>query len=180
MARIGRLPIRLDGVEAKLEGRLLTVKGKLGQLSRELPEGAFVEVSDGDLVVKPDRRHKAWNARWGLVRALAANMVEGVRHGFSKTVEIHGVGYRAELKGKTLVLLLGYSHQVEYPLPEGLEAEVQGNKVTVKGADREKVGRFAAKLRQARPAEPYKGKGVRYLGEQIRRKAGKAGKAGAK
>lgn len=180
MARIGRLPIRLDGVAAKLDGRLLTVKGKRGELSRKLPEGALIELGDGEIVVKPDKRHKEWNARWGLVRALAANMVEGVREGFSKTLEIQGVGYRAEVRGKSLVMALGYSHQVEFPLPEGLEVQVEGNKVIVKGADREKVGQFAAKIRQARPAEPYKGKGVRYLGEHIRRKAGKAGKAGAK
>ncbi len=176
MSRIGRLPVLLpSGVEVNHSGDELSVKGPKGSLSARLPSMIRVEVADGELrFVRPDER-KQTRAFHGLARALAANMVKGVTEGFAKELAIEGVGYRAELKGKTLNLLLGFSHPVEVEIPEGLEVKVEGtNQIRVEGIDREQVGQFAAELRSIRPPEPYKGKGVRYADERIRRKVGKA------
>ncbi|PZO56819.1 MAG: 50S ribosomal protein L6 [Phormidesmis priestleyi] len=178
MSRIGKQPVPVpQGVTVTIEGQQVTVKGSKGQLSRELPsEIAFVQ--EGEEIVVT-RRNESRNAkqRHGLVRTLISNMVEGVSKGYEKKLEIQGVGYRASLQGQKLVMALGYSHPVEFEPPPGIQFAVEKNtSVTVTGIDKEIVGNTAARVRAARPPEPYKGKGVRYLGEQVRRKAGKAGK----
>jgi len=178
MSRIGKQPVPVPkGVTVTIDGQKVTVKGSKGELSRELPnEIAFVQ--EGDEIVCT-RKNESRNARQrhGLVRTLIANMVEGVSNGYEKKLEIQGVGYRASLQGQKLVMALGYSHPVEFDPPAGIQFAVEKNtSVTVTGIDKEVVGNTAARVRAARPPEPYKGKGVRYAGEQVRRKAGKAGK----
>lgn len=176
MSRIGRLPISLpSGVEVTHSGDALNVKGPKGALSARLPSMIAVEVAEGEVrFVRPDER-KQTRAFHGLARALAANMVKGVTEGFAKELAIEGVGYRAELQGQNLNLSLGFSHPVAVPVPKGLEVKLEGtNRIRVEGIDREQVGQFAAELRSIRPPEPYKGKGVRYADERIRRKVGKA------
>lgn len=180
MSRIGRLPIPLpDGVEVTREGRLLRVRGPKGTLEREIHPEMTVEQADGELrVTRPsdEPRHRALH---GLTRTLVNNMVVGVTTGFSKALEISGVGYRAQLQGDKLVLALGYSHPVEVTPPEGISFQVETpTKLSVSGADKELVGQMAAFIRARRKPEPYKGKGIRYAGEHIQRKAGKAGKVG--
>jgi len=180
MSRIGRMPIALpSGVEVTQEGRRLRVKGPLGTLEREIHPEITVEREDGALrVVRPSDqpRHRALH---GLTRTLVNNMVTGVTSGFSKGLEISGVGYRATLQGTKLVLALGYSHPVEVDPPTGIEFRVETpTRLAVFGADKELVGQVAAYIRSRRKPEPYKGKGIRYAGEQILRKAGKAGKVG--
>ena len=180
MSRIGRLPIPLpDGVEVTRDGRLLRVKGPKGTLEREIHPEMTVEQADGELrVTRPsdEPRHRALH---GLTRTLVNNMVVGVTTGFSKALEISGVGYRAQLQGDKLVLALGYSHPVEVTPPEGISFLVETpTKLSVSGADKELVGQTAAFIRARRKPEPYKGKGIRYAGEHIQRKAGKAGKVG--
>ncbi len=181
MSRIGRKPIPIpQGVEVKINGLTVTVKGPKGELTRTFPEGVTVAVQDGQIVVtriSDDRRHRAFH---GLTRALLANMVEGVTKGFEKKLEIEGVGYKAELQGKELVLWVGYSHPVRIqPLPGiSFVVDKSGREITVQGIDKELVGEMAARIRRVHPPEPYKGKGIRYAGEQIRRKQGKAGKIG--
>ena len=137
-----------------------------------------VKVEGAELTVERPNDQKQNRALHGLTRSLLANMVEGVSNGFSKVLEVNGVGYRAAVQGNTLNLTVGYSHPVEMPVPEGLTAEVNGNKITISGADKQKVGQFAAEVREKRPPEPYKGKGIKYADEHIRRKEGKAGKGG--
>ena len=180
MSRIGRLPITLPpGVEIDQQGRTLRVKGPLGQLQRDLHPEMKLERSDGELrVVRPsdEPRHRALH---GLTRTLVNNMVTGVTSGFTKGLEISGVGYRAQLQGEKLVLALGYSHPVEMVPPAGIEFRVETpTRLAVFGADKELVGHVAARIRSKRKPEPYKGKGIRYAGEQVLRKAGKAGKVG--
>jgi large subunit ribosomal protein L6 len=180
MSRIGRLPITLpQGVEIDQQGRTLRVKGPLGQLEREIHPEMKLERSDGELrVVRPSNepRHRALH---GLTRTLVNNMVIGVTSGFTKGLEISGVGYRAQLQGEKLVLALGYSHPVEMIPPPGIEFRVETpTRLAVFGADKELVGHVAARIRSKRKPEPYKGKGIRYAGEQVLRKAGKAGKVG--
>jgi large subunit ribosomal protein L6 len=180
VSRIGRLPIPLpDGVEVTREGRLLRVNGPKGTLEREIHPEMTVEQADGELrVTRPsdEPRHRALH---GLTRTLVNNMVVGVTTGFSKALEISGVGYRAQLQGDKLVLALGYSHPVEVTPPEGISFQVETpTKLSVSGADKELVGQTAAFIRARRKPEPYKGKGIRYAGEHIQRKAGKAGKVG--
>jgi len=180
VSRIGRLPIPLpDGVEVTRDGRLLRVKGPKGTLEREIHPEMTVEQADGELrVTRPsdEPRHRALH---GLTRTLVNNMVVGVTTGFSKALEISGVGYRAQLQGDKLVLALGYSHPVEVTPPEGISFLVETpTKLSVSGADKELVGQTAAFIRARRKPEPYKGKGIRYAGEHIQRKAGKAGKVG--
>ena len=180
MSRIGRLPVALpDNVEITQAGRRLSVKGPLGELSREIHPEMTIERADGELrVVRPsdEPKHRALH---GLTRSLVANMVTGVTTGFTKNLEIAGVGYRAQLQGEKLVLALGYSHPVEVTPPTGIEFRVDTpTRLAVFGADKELVGQTAAYIRQQRKPEPYKGKGIRYAGEQILRKAGKAGKVG--
>jgi large subunit ribosomal protein L6 len=180
MSRIGRMPIPLpDGVEVAQDGNRLTVKGPLGTLQRELHPEMSLEREDGMLrIVRPsdEPRHRALH---GLTRALVNNMVSGVTTGFTKNLEISGVGYRAQLQGQKLVLALGYSHPVEVDPPPGIEFRLETpTRLAVFGADKELVGQTAARIRSQRKPEPYKGKGIRYAGEQILRKAGKAGKVG--
>jgi large subunit ribosomal protein L6 len=180
MSRIGRMPIPLpDGVEVAQDGNRLTVKGPLGTLQRELHPEMSLEREDGMLrIVRPsdEPRHRALH---GLTRALVNNMVSGVTTGFTKNLEISGVGYRAQLQGQKLVLALGYSHPVEVDPPPGIEFRLETpTRLAVFGADKELVGHTAARIRSQRKPEPYKGKGIRYAGEQILRKAGKAGKVG--
>ena len=180
MSRIGRMPIPLpDGVEVKQEGSRVTVTGPLGTLERVLHPEMTLEREDGTLrVVRPtdEPRHRALH---GLTRSLVNNMVTGVTSGFTKNLEISGVGYRAQLQGSKLVLALGYSHPVEVDPPAGIEFRVETpTRLAVFGADKELVGQVAAYIRSQRKPEPYKGKGIKYQGEQILRKAGKAGKVG--
>ncbi|PLX83576.1 MAG: 50S ribosomal protein L6 [Desulfuromonas sp.] len=178
MSRIGKKPVEIpSGVKVGLDGNTLTVQGPKGNLSRELPSRALVEVEADQILIRPNPEERT-TAIQGLTRSLIANMVEGVSKGFEKVLEINGVGYRAELKGKALNLALGYSHPIEYPLPEGVSAEVEpkANRITVRGIDKEMVGATAAKIRSFRSPEPYKGKGIKYLDERIIRKAGKTGK----
>ena len=179
MSRIGKLPIAIPaGVDVKLEeGNLLTVKGPKGTLTRKLSADMNIAVEDNQIVVTRPNDLKKNKSLHGLTRALIYNMVTGVTEGYSKVLEINGVGYRATKAGNKLTLLLGYSHPVEMIDPEGVESIVEGtNKITVTGIDKEKVGQYAAEIRFKRPPEPYKGKGIKYSTEHIRRKVGKAGK----
>ena len=179
MSRIGRLQVAIPaGVEVKLEdGNLLTVKGPKGVLQRKLAEDMNIAVEAGQIVVTRPSDLKRYRELHGLTRTLIHNMVVGVTEGYQKVLEINGVGYRAAKSGKKLTLTLGYSHLVEMFDPEGIETVLEGqNKITVKGIDKEKVGQFAAEIRTKRPPEPYKGKGIKYADEHIRRKVGKTGK----
>jgi large subunit ribosomal protein L6 len=177
MSRIGRKPIPVpSGVTVTIDGSNVKVKGPKGELERRIRPEIGLEQADGELTVKRPSDSKEHRALHGLTRALVANMVEGVTDGYRKTLEIVGVGYRAEKKGKALVLNVGYSHIVEYPEPAGITLSTTGpTTVVVEGIDKEMVGQVAAEIRSVRPPEPYKGKGIRYQGEQVRRKAGKTG-----
>ena len=176
MSRIGKKPIVIPaGVKVALNGRAVKVEGPKGRLERELHDQVDVNIEADQIQVAP-KNLQSGGALQGLTRTLVANMVEGVTKGFSKSLEINGVGYRAELKGTVLNLALGYSHPVEYPLPAGVNAEVEKQtKITLTGIDKELVGATAAKIRSFRPPEPYKGKGIKYADERIVRKAGKTG-----
>lgn len=178
MSRIGKQPIEIPaGVELKIgENNMITVKGPKGTLEKTLPTGINIDVEDNTIVVTRPNDLKRNRAMHGLTRTLVANMVEGVTNGYSKQLEINGVGYRAQKQGNKLVLSLGYSHPVEMEDPAGIESVVEGNKITISGIDKEKVGQFAAEIRFKRPPEPYKGKGIKYVDEVIRRKEGKTGK----
>jgi large subunit ribosomal protein L6 len=178
MSRIGKAPIPVPGgVTVSLNGLDVSVKGPKGQLSRTLPEGVTVAQDGNTLVVSPSSDSRRSRERHGLCRTLVANMVEGVSQGFTRKLEIVGVGYRAAVQGKKLVVSAGYSHQVEMVPPDGVTFAVDGNTtVLVSGPDKELVGNEAAKVRAIRPPEPYKGKGIKYSGERILRKAGKTGK----
>ncbi|MDP8904888.1 MAG: 50S ribosomal protein L6 [Chloroflexota bacterium] len=182
MSRIGRMPIPIPaGVEVDLDANRITVKGPRGELSRELSPELRVVREDGNLRVERPSDDKRARELHGLTRTLVANMVTGVTTGYRKALEITGVGYRAQLVGRKLQLNLGYSHPVEIDPPAGISFEVETPvRLAVVGIDKELVGHVAAKVRSSRRPEPYKGKGVRYSGEQIRRKAGKAGKIGGK
>ncbi len=179
MSRIGKLPVEIPAnVEVKLaEGNFITVKGPKGTLERKLVDDMNIAVENGQVTVtRPSdlKRHKALH---GLTRTLIFNMIVGVTEGYTKTLEINGVGYRAAKKGNVLNLTLGYSHPVDMEDPEGITSTVEGqNKIIVSGIDKEKVGQFAAEIRAKRPPEPYKGKGIKYSDERIRRKVGKTGK----
>ena len=178
MSRIGKAPITLpDKVSVSLNGLAVTVKGPKGELSRTLPEGVQISQDGNTLVVSPSSENRRSRERHGLCRTLVANMVEGVSQGYTRKLEIIGVGYRAAVQGTKLVVSAGYSHQVEMVPPEGVTFAVEGNTtVFVSGANKELVGNEAAKVRAIRPPEPYKGKGIKYEGERILRKAGKTGK----
>ena len=182
MSRIGRLPITVpSGVDVTIDGRNVTVTGPKGTLSRSLHPDITVSREDGTLVVTRPTEQKTHKQLHGLTRTLVNNMVVGVTDGYRKGLEITGVGYRAALSGRKLQLNLGYSHQIEIDPPEGITFEVENpTRLAVVGIDKELVGQIAAKVRATRKPEPYKGKGVRYAGEYIRRKAGKAGKIGGK
>ena len=175
MSRVGRKPISIpSGVEVKVAGRRVTVKGPKGELSREMGEGLSLEIAGGNAQVRQSNVGRVAGALFGLTRALINNMVEGVSKGYQKTLEIHGTGYRAQVQGQKLVMNLGHSHPIEYPLPAGIQASVDQNKIVLVGIDKELLGQVCAEVRRFRPPEPYKGKGVRYLGEHVRRKAGKS------
>ena len=178
MSRIGKAPIPVPGgVTVSLNGLDVSVKGPKGQLSRTLPEGVTVAQDGNTLVVSPSSDSRRSRERHGLCRTLVANMVEGVSQGFTRKLEIVGVGYRAAVQGTKLVVSAGYSHPVEMVPPAGVTFSVENNtSVFVSGADKELVGNEAAKVRAIRPPEPYKGKGIKYEGEKILRKAGKTGK----
>ena len=182
MSRIGRLPIPVpSGVDVTIDGRNVTVTGPKGTLSRALHPDMTVSRQDGTIVVTRPTEQKTHKQLHGLTRTLVNNMVVGVTDGYRKGLEITGVGYRATLNGKKLTLNLGYSHPIEIDPPEGISFEVENpTRLAVVGIDKELVGQIAAKVRSTRKPEPYKGKGVRYSGEYIRRKAGKAGKIGGK
>lgn len=178
MSRIGKMPIAIPkGVQVTLKTGEITVKGPKGELHRALPTLVTVKTEGSQLVVTRDNDEQMSRARHGLVRALVNNMVTGVSVGFERKLEINGVGYRAEVAGDKITLALGYSHPVNYQLPKGISAKVDKNIVVLTGADRELLGQVAAKVRSFRPPEPYKGKGVKYIEETIKRKVGKTGAA---
>jgi large subunit ribosomal protein L6 len=179
MSRVGKQPIPIpSGVKVTRDGGQITVKGPKGELSMQLQPGIAVMEEDSVLTLKQERTDREGPAMYGLSRALLANMVKGVSEGFSRTLEIQGTGYRATMKGKSLELLLGFSHPIEFAVPKGIEITVESpTKVVVKGIDKQQVGQVAAVIRGFRPPEPYKGKGVRYEGEHVRRKAGKSASA---
>ena len=178
MSRIGKLPVAIpSGVKISLDGNKMTVAGPKGSLTQELHDRMSIAVETDQVVVTSPAMNKQDGALHGLTRALINNMVVGVTAGFQKDLEINGVGYRAEISGKTITFLLGYSHPVIYELPEGISVEiVKQTKLSVKGIDKQLVGSAAAKIRSFRKPEPYKGKGIKYADEHIMRKAGKAGK----
>ncbi len=178
MSRIGKNPIKIpDKVEVSVNGDEVVVKGPKGELSIKKNPALDVRVDDGSVVVSLKEDSRQNRAFWGLTRSLIANMVEGVLNGHQKSLEVEGVGYKVELKGNKLVMALGFSHPVEFEAPEGITFSVEKNKITVSGIDKALVGQTAANIRKLKKPEPYKGKGIRYEGEVIRRKAGK--KAGA-
>ena len=178
MSRIGRMPITIPaGVDVKIDGNVVTVKGPKGTLTETFHSGISIKNEGGFIVVERPNDDKEYRALHGLTRTLIANMVEGVTNGFSKTLEIVGVGYKATLANKTLTLALGYSHPIIFKEENGITFEVpNSNVVIVHGIDKQAVGQIAAQIREKRPPEPYLGKGVKYSGEKIRRKAGKTGK----
>ncbi|MGI9479933.1 MAG: 50S ribosomal protein L6 [Hyphomicrobiaceae bacterium] len=178
MSRIGKRPVAVpDKVTATLEGQLIKVKGPKGELEFTVPDDVTIEQTDEGFVLNPVEDSKQSRSMWGMSRTMVANLMQGVSEGFTKTLEINGVGYRAAMKGKdTLQLSLGFSHEVLHKVPQGIDVAVAGNKqeiVTVTGIDKQKVGQVAAEIRAYRPPEPYQGKGVRYQGEYIFRKEGK-------
>ena len=179
MSRIGRKPITIpNGVTVTVDGSTVKVKGPKGELARTFEPSMKIGVENNEVTIERPNDDKRERALHGLTRALLANMVQGVTEGFKKTLEIVGVGYRAEKKGKNLVVSVGYSHPVNYPEPQGITLTTPApTTIVVEGIDKQQVGQVAAELREFRPPEPYKGKGIRYQGEQVRRKAGKtAGK----
>lgn len=180
MSRIGRKPVPIpDKVQVKIDGTEVTVKGPKGELYYKFPPEMVIRQEDGQVIVERPSDHRQHRALHGTIRALINNMVHGVSLGFEKTLVIEGVGYRAEMNGKTLVMYLGFSHSIPVEPPQDVEfvVEERGRVVRVRGIDKQVVGELAANLRKLRPPEPYKGKGVRYEDERVRRKAGKAGKA---
>jgi large subunit ribosomal protein L6 len=175
MSRVGQMPVEVPaGVVVRIEDRLVTVKGKLGELSLTLVDDVDLAREDDKLIVSPRKESQRARAMWGTTRSLLANIVHGVDQGFTIVLEINGVGYRAAIDGKELVLQLGYSHEIRYPMPEGITiASERPTHIAVSGADRQKVGQVAAQIRGYRKPEPYKGKGIRYQNEFVIRKEGK-------
>jgi large subunit ribosomal protein L6 len=175
MSRVGKYPVTIpSGVDVAIVGRTLTAKGKLGSMQLELSENVDAKVEDGKFAVAPKTKDREARMMWGTTRALVANMVEGVSKGYAKTMEIQGTGFRAAVTGPNLVINLGFSHDVVYPVPEGITITTpRPTAITVTGIDKRQVGQVAAEIRSYRPPEPYKGKGVRYDNEVIRRKEGK-------
>lgn len=180
MSRIGNQPVEIpSGVDVEIKGTHLKVKGPKGELQHTFPPVVVISMENDQVVVKPTSEEKFSRAMYGTARAVIGNMVTGVSEGFEKNLEIEGVGYRAEMEGKNLVLHVGFSHSVTVEPPEGITFEVgeRNREIKIEGYDKQVVGQIAAEIRKVRPPEPYKGKGIRYRGEYIRRKAGKAGKA---
>ncbi len=175
MSRVGSNPVTVpDGVTVELNGNIVTAKGKLGELSVTLTDDVKVEQADGQVTVTPLAQHKRARQMWGTARSVIDGLVIGVSEGFTKKLEINGVGYRAQIQGKDVVLQLGFSHEVRYPIPEGIKIEaVEQNQLIISGASKQRVGQVAAEIRSYRPPEPYKGKGVKYDDEFILRKEGK-------
>ncbi len=174
MSRIGKQPIKiLENVEVKIDGNSIMVKGPKGTLEQKLNEQIKVEVEDNFIKLTPLKKTDQSSALWGLMRALIANMIKGVSEGFEKKLEIVGVGYRAELEGEKIILNMGFSHLVKLLIPSGIIINVEKNFITISGIDKQLVGQFAADIRAVRPPEPYKGKGIKYTDEVVRRKAGK-------
>lgn len=177
MSRIGKLPIEIPpGVEVKVTGRDISVKGPLGSLKYQLPDEVGIEVEDKSITLTRQSDHRKHRSLHGLSRALIANMVQGVSKGFAKNLLVEGVGYKVQAKGDShITLSVGYSHPVEHAMPSGVTVAVEKNKIILKGIDKQKVGQTAAEIRKYRPVEPYKGKGIRYENERVRRKEGKTG-----
>ena len=176
MSRIGKMPIPIPkGVQVDLKDDLILVKGPKGQLQRKIHPKVKINAADGQIIVSVIEQSRESNAFQGLFRSLIANMVHGVSQGFEKSLEIVGVGYRAELSGRTATFYLGYSHPINFDLPEGVEAQIDRTRVTLTSIDKELLGQTAATIRGFRKPEPYKGKGVKYVDEVIKRKAGKTG-----
>jgi large subunit ribosomal protein L6 len=178
VSRVGKMPVTIPkGVEVKADASAVRVKGPKGELSTRVPAGLTVSVDDGVIRIARSNDEPQQRAFHGLLRSLVANSVEGVTKGFSKDLEIVGVGYKAEVKGKAVVFSLGYSHPVNFPIPDGISValDAKAGKITVSGADRQKVGQTAAEIRKLRVPDPYKAKGIKYANEVIRRKVGKAG-----
>ncbi|MEO0412335.1 MAG: 50S ribosomal protein L6 [Pseudomonadota bacterium] len=175
MSRIGKQPIAVpSGVTINVDGNNLEVKGPKGLLAMTMLDEITLELKEGEVVVHPKSKAKSARSAWGMSRTLVANLVEGVTQGFTKKLEINGVGYRAQMKGKSLNLQLGYSHDIDYPAPEGIDIKTPDQTtIEISGIDKQKVGQVAAEIRSFRPPEPYKGKGVKYEGEYIFRKEGK-------
>ena len=181
MSRIGKLPVAVpDGVKVEIANQVVKVNGPKGNLEAKFSTAVEISLSDAQLIVKPKAGDPKGPSQYGLARTLLANLVIGVSEGFSKQLEIHGVGYKANATGRSLVLNLGYSHEISYQLPDGVEAKVDGNVITLSGADKQLVGQAAAEIRAKRKPEPYKGKGIKYADEHVRRKAGKTATATAK
>lgn len=181
VSRIGKSPIKIpDGVDVKINGNCVAVSGPKGNLEQSFNKNMEIVMQEGNILIKRPDDSKKNKSLHGLTRSLVFNMVEGVKNGFEKRLEVNGIGYRAQKQGKNLVMNLGFSHQVIMEEIDGISINVEGqNLIVVSGPDKQKVGQFAAKIREKRPPEPYKGKGIKYVGEHIVRKAGKAGK-GAK
>lgn len=181
MSRIGKMPVEIpQTVKVNVKNNTVTAKGPKGELTKTFHSDMQIRMDDGHIIVERPTDHRMHRSLHGLTRSLIANMVQGVSEGFKKALVIEGVGYRAEMRGRNLILNVGYSHPVEIEPPAGTEIEVErgAKNVTVEGPDKEVVGEIAAKIRAVRPPEPYKGKGIRYADEYVRRKPGKAGKVG--
>jgi large subunit ribosomal protein L6 len=184
MSRVGKKPVLIpNDVTVTIEGEEVSVKGPKGTLQRQVNSLAKVEIEETEegkavVVSIEDQEDGQQKAQWGTARSVIANMVLGVTEGFSKKLEVNGVGYRVKMQGRTVVLSVGYSHDVPFDLPEGIDAVIEGNEITISGADKQLVGEVAANIRKVRKPEPYKGKGIKYDDEVIRRKAGKAQKTG--
>ena len=178
MSRIGRLPIKIpEDVNVKIDGGEVLVSGPKGNLKKSIPQGILIILEGSTVIVKRENDNKQTKAHHGTTRALIENLVKGVSDGWTKELEMVGAGYRAQLNGDTLSLTVGFSHPVEIKVPEGIDFKVEKTKITIEGIDKEVVGQISAKIRSVRPPEPYKGKGIKYVDEVVRRKPGKAAKA---
>jgi len=175
MSRVGKNPVKLvDGVTAEINGQTVKVKGKLGELSMQVHDSVAVKLENGEIIVSPRDEERQTRALWATMRNLIRNMVQGVSAGYTKVLEIHGVGLRANVQGSNLNLQLGFSHDINFPVPEGIKVAVEKQtKITITGIDKQQVGQVSADIYRMKPPEPYKGKGIRYEGQQILRKEGK-------
>lgn len=174
MSRIGKKPILIpENVEVKMEGQKVIIKGPKGELSREIRPEIKIDTKGGEILVSPQLEGKKTKALWGLTRALILNMTKGVTEGYEKKLEIEGLGFKANLEGENLLLYVGFSHPVKIKTPPGIKFSIEKNIITVSGTDKELVGQISSVIRRVKPPEPYKGKGIKYLGEQIRKKLGK-------